>query len=424
MKLFLVTRGSQGDIYPYLALATSLIDRGHDVTLSLPRIFEKLVKDFRIPYILQAYDDIGGMIEDAAETNQKTKHLLKWVRRVIDKQFEEFIPILEQHDVLVSANTEFAAASLAEYCKKPFIRTAFAPFLPGTKIPPPVMPWPKANPVFTPRFLWKMLNKGTNFMVLKTLNKNRIKLGMAPIKNFGIHAVESANNFLMYSRHVGNTDPTWTYKWDIGGYCFNDNLPYKESTYNELISFIKKDDRPTLFFTLGSCNAKNKDRICQWILQICNKHHFKLVVGSGWSKTGNNLTDEKNLFLIDKPIPHSIIFPECEAIIHHGGCGTTHSVARAGKPQMIFPLIIDQHYWGNRVYDLGIGPDRVKIAKISRKELEANVCDLMNNPAYKKNAAELKEKIRHENGIEATCDFIENTYLCLTDEKVLNKNNE
>lgn len=41
MKILLVTRGSQGDIYPYLTIASALIKRGHQVTLNLPQIFEK-----------------------------------------------------------------------------------------------------------------------------------------------------------------------------------------------------------------------------------------------------------------------------------------------------------------------------------------------------------------------------------------------
>ncbi len=407
MKLFLVTRGSQGDIYPYLTLAVALMERGHEVTLSLPRIFEKQAQASGVNYVLQAYEDIGGMIDGAAETNQKTMHLLKWVRAVIDKQFEEFIPILEKHDVFISANTEFAAASIAEYCKKPFIRTAFAPFIPGTQIPPPVMPWPKVNPVFSPKFLWKMLNKGTNFMVLKTLNKNRMRLGLPKIKNFGTHAAGTANNFLMFSKYLGNTDPTWIYKWDIGGYCFNDTLQYDETTYKDLMAFIEKDKRPTVFFTLGSCNDKNKDRFCGWLLDICEKQGYKLIVGSGWSKTGANLQGNDNLYIIDAPIPHSLIFPKCDAVIHHGGAGTTHSVGRAGKPQMVLPLIIDQHYWGNRVFQLGVGPDRVKISKISKKQLEIKIYDLVNNQSYKKKAAELGEKIKSEKSIENICNYIE-----------------
>lgn len=44
MKILLVTRGSQGDIYPYLTIASALIKRGHQVTLNLPQIFEKKQK--------------------------------------------------------------------------------------------------------------------------------------------------------------------------------------------------------------------------------------------------------------------------------------------------------------------------------------------------------------------------------------------
>jgi UDP:flavonoid glycosyltransferase YjiC (YdhE family) len=410
MKLFLVTRGSQGDVYPYLTLATELKKRGHEVTLSLPQLFENLVRSFNINYVLQAYDDIGGMMEGAAETNQKTKHILKWVRRVIDKQFEEFIPLLNEHDMLIAANTEFAAPSVAEYCQKPIVRTAFAPFLPGTQIPPPVMPWPKVNPVFTPKFLWRMLNIGTNFMVLNTLNKNRKQCGMPPVKNFGLHAAGMSNNFLMFSRYLGNTDATWQYKWEIGGYCFNDALPYNEETYNQITAFIRKDSKPTVFFTLGSCDAKDKDRISTWLLNACTRQGYKLIIGSGWSDTGIHLQDNPNVFIVDKPIPHSLVFPVCNAIIHHGGCGTTHSAARAGKPQMVFPLIIDQHYWGNRVSELGIGPGRVKIAGVSGKQLEDKVNDLVNNPSYKENAAALGKQIQSENSTENVCNYIETAF--------------
>ena len=48
MKILLVTRGSQGDIYPYLTIASALIKRGHQVTLNLPQIFEKEAKAYQL----------------------------------------------------------------------------------------------------------------------------------------------------------------------------------------------------------------------------------------------------------------------------------------------------------------------------------------------------------------------------------------
>ncbi|MCC8153835.1 MAG: glycosyltransferase [Tannerellaceae bacterium] len=369
MKILLVTRGAQGDVYPYLALADALVKRGHSITLSLPQDFEKQAKASGLNYMLQKFDNIGEMIDEAAQTSQKSRHLLKWMRRVIDVQFEQLIPLLQEHDLLIASNTEFSAASIAEFCKKPVIRTAFGPFIPGKNIPPPMIPYPKPHPVLRPAFFWKMLNISTNFMVKKTINKNRITKGLSPIPNFGMHAAGYCKNFLMYSRHLGSTDPEWKYEWNIGGYCFNDTLIYNRNAYTDLINFIRKDNRPVIFFTLGSCNDKNKNKFCEQLLSLCIRHQYKLVVGSGWSETGNHLKQNESFYLLTEPIPHSFIFPECTAVIHHGGCGTTHSVARAGIPQLIVPLILDQNYWSYRVTQTGIGPEKVSI-KCNPRQLE------------------------------------------------------
>lgn len=408
MKILLVTRGSHGDIYPYLSVATELAKRGHHITLNLPQIFEKEAKALNLNYILHAPDGIDSVLENVAATSQSSQsfnHILKWIRRGIDEQFEQLIPILQEHDLLVSANTEFAAVSIAEYCNKPIIRTAYAPLIPGKKIPPPIMPLSNANKVFTPSFMWHILNIGTDFMVRKTLNRNRKKLGMPPIRKYGMHAAGNANNYLMHSEYLGNTDPDWKFGWKIGGYCFNNSFEYDKKAYENLMDFIKRDDKPSIFFTLGSCDDKKKDYFCNNLLNVCSEQSYKLIVGSGWSKTGAGLNNG-NLFLLDKPIPHSLIFPHCDAIIHHGGSGTTHSVALAGKPQMIIPLIIDQDYWAARIKELGAGPGKIKIS-ISPKQLGNKVYDLVHNQNYKEKADILAQQIKQEDGVKTICDYIE-----------------
>jgi len=406
MNIFMVTRGSHGDIYPYLIVASELKKRGHSITLSLPEIFEKEAKAFDVEYLLQKSDDIGSMLEGAAQTSQSFKHILKWIRRAIDHQFEQFVPVVQEHDIFVSTNTEFAAVSIAEYCRKPIVRTAYAPLLPGKKIPPPIIPLSNTNRVLTPSVMWNLLNTGTNFMVKKTLNKNRKALGMPPIKDYATHAAGNACNYLMHSNYLGNTDPEWKFKWTIGGYCFNNSFDYDQTACEELMNFINGDDRPVIFFTLGSCDAKKKDIFCRRLSESCVELDYRLIVGSGWSKTGSKLTTNRNLFVMDKAIPHKLIFPHCNAIIHHGGSGTTHSVSAAGIPQMIIPLIIDQEYWASRVKELGIGSGKIKIS-VSKENLKIRIADLIENKKYKENAVSLSKKMNEEDGINAFCDYIE-----------------
>ncbi|MDR2660409.1 MAG: glycosyltransferase [Spirochaetaceae bacterium] len=403
MKILLVTRGSQGDVYPYIKLAKELTTRSHTVTLNLPKVFEGQAKQANIPYTLQGQDDIGGMMENELDI----KDFLEWTRRVIDNQFKELTPVLREYDILVASNTEFAAPSIAEYLKKPYLRTAYGPFIPSRTIPPPVFPWPKPHPVIKPAILWKMLNGGLNLMVKKTLNKQRAALNMPPITDQAEHAPANSFNYLMYSPTLGSVDPDWAFKWAIGGYIFNDDMPYDETVYRNFINFVKKDSKKTIFFTIGSCNNNEHESFAGKIFAIVKKHGYKLAIGSGWCKLGATLPPHEDLFLLDALIPHTLVLPHCSGIIHHGGVGTTHSAARSGKPQMIQPLLLDQWYWAEQTRKLGAGPGKIDI-KRGGERLEEKVLALVNNEDYAEKAAALGEKLRAEQGLENACRHIEN----------------
>jgi UDP:flavonoid glycosyltransferase YjiC (YdhE family) len=405
MKVLLVSRGSQGDVYPYLRLARELENRGHMVTLNIPFAFEQHAKDSGVHnYCIQGKDDITGLMESELDT----KDLLRWTTRVIDQQFKELIPLLHEHDILIASNTEFAAPTIAEHCNKPYIRTAYGPFVPSETIPPPVFPWPNPHPIFTPTFLWRLLNSGLNMMVKKPLNKTRAALNMPLITDQAEHAPANAFNFFMYSPSLGSVDPDWKCRWDIGGYIFNDDFTFNEEKRQNFLKFVKKDDKPTLFFTLGSCNSDVRDRFTSYLDAVCQKLNVKLAIGCGWHEVGAKLPARENLLLLDGAVPHCHIFPHVTAIVHHGGVGTTHSAARAGRPQMIVPLFLDQWYWGNQTKNLNLGPGYINIKKMSEKALFEKIKDLLENPSYKTGAAALAEKIHAENGLEAACAIVEN----------------
>jgi len=244
-------------------------------------------------------------------------------------------------------------------------------------------------------------------MVKKPLNRNRKALGMPPIKDQAEHAPATAFNFLAYSKYLGTVDNAWKYRWDIGGYLFNDLLPSNREELERLVNFVQKDKRPTIFFSLGSCNSPQGGFFAGRLFDICCEHDYKLLVASGWFDVGAALEKKDNLFRLESFIPHSLVFPHCDAIIHHGGVGTTHNAARSRKPQMTVPLLLDQFYWSQRIKDLGIGPGGVKIKKISKKLLERNVVDLVTNPAYKEKAESLGILIRNEMALENICNHIE-----------------
>jgi len=65
--------------------------------------------------------------------------------------------------------------------------------------------------------------------------------------------------------------------------------------------------------------------------------------------------------------PFGLLFPELDAIIVHGGLGTTAEAMRAGVPVMITGvLLMDQRFWGLRVHQMEIGPEPVHIKAFSK----------------------------------------------------------
>ncbi|GHT49850.1 hypothetical protein FACS1894102_4940 [Spirochaetia bacterium] len=404
MKVFLVTRGSQGDVYPYLGLAATLVKAGYEVLISIPKEFEKHASSLNLNFIMQDADDITGVVNDSRGTGD----LLKWMQRVIQQQFTEYIPIVKEYDVFIAANTEFAAPHIAEYCGKPVIRTGYAPLLPTPKIFPPVFPIVNPSPLLRPSLMWGLLNLGLDLMMVKVINKLRADYGMKPIKSQGEYAPSHADNFLMYSPTLAEVDHGWKYRWHACGYCFNDTLPYDTEIFKRLSQFVQKDSLPTVFFSLGSCTHKKRDIVSAWLLDICRAHNYKLVVGSGWFKTGANLNAEDNLFILDKYLPHNLVLPLFDALIHHGGSGTTHSAARSGKPQLVLPILIDQFYYARRTQKLGVSPGSPKhFKKLSKKFLEKQLVDMIEDSSYRKNAEALAEKINAEKGLAAMYDYIE-----------------
>jgi UDP:flavonoid glycosyltransferase YjiC (YdhE family) len=106
-------------------------------------------------------------------------------------------------------------------------------------------------------------------------------------------------------------------------------------------------------------------------------------------------------------IPHSWLFPKMAAIVHHGGAGTTGEGLRAGIPSIITPFFGDQPFWGHRVYELGVGPRPIPRRHLTVNNLSEAIQCAITDRAMQKNAANLGERIRVENGIAQAVAVIE-----------------
>ncbi len=107
-------------------------------------------------------------------------------------------------------------------------------------------------------------------------------------------------------------------------------------------------------------------------------------------------------------LPHGWLFDQVSAVVHHGGFGTTAAALRSGAPGIVVPHIIDQFYWGQRVFELGAGPKFIPRGRLKAQALAAAIRQAVGDSGLRERAAELGRQICAEpDGVTMAVHLIE-----------------
>lgn len=98
------------------------------------------------------------------------------------------------------------------------------------------------------------------------------------------------------------------------------------------------------------------------------------------------------------PCPHDWLLPQVDAVVHHGGAGTTAAGLRAGKPTLVVPFFGDQFFWGEMVRRAGVGPPPIPIGTLSAQSLAAAL-RVLAQPQTRAAAERLAARMAAEDGV-------------------------
>jgi len=143
-----------------------------------------------------------------------------------------------------------------------------------------------------------------------------------------------------YSEAVVPRPTDWDESSVVTGYWFLD-APANWQPAPELVRFIQ-EGAPPVYIGFGSMfmtGSKEKTEILLKALKLAGQRG---ILATDWGgQTANENPDD--IFVLDS-VPHDWLFPQVAAIVHHGGAGTTGAALRAGKPQIICPVVGDQSF--------------------------------------------------------------------------------
>ncbi|MCB9554400.1 MAG: hypothetical protein H6705_21420 [Myxococcales bacterium] len=128
------------------------------------------------------------------------------------------------------------------------------------------------------------------------------------------------------------------------------------------------------------------------------------VLARGWG----GLTDvpaAPHLYITDA-VPHDWLFERVQAVVHHGGAGTTAAALRAGRPAVVVPFDYDQRFWARLLTDRGLGPAPVPRDRLDAARLERALRDVLTTTAYRERIAPIAAQLRREDGVGAAVEVL------------------
>jgi sterol 3beta-glucosyltransferase len=172
------------------------------------------------------------------------------------------------------------------------------------------------------------------------------------------------------------------------------------------LAFLEAGE-PPIVVSLGAMALSGDDALeaAQITLAAVQQAGVRAII-QGWDEAMKQLSLPQTV-LHAGSVPHDWLLPRAGGLVHHGGFGTSAAGFRAGIPMLVIPHIIDQFIWGNKVAQLGVGPQPISRPKL-KAEYMAAALRQMHSTEMRQKAAELGAAIRAEpDGVAQAVGLIE-----------------
>lgn len=352
MRVLLSTIGSRGDVQPLVALGLQLKTIGHEVHLCVPPDFCAWIERLEM-----TVTPIGPRVRSTGPASPPLppptpEQQRQMMDGMVAMQFETITAAAQRCDIIVAATAlQIATRSVAERLGLPYIFVAYSPVvLPSAHhAPPPLPPLPGQEPLPTTANnleRWARDTQRFNATFGAALNTLRASLDLAPVDDVRSHIFTDRPWLAADPVLAPWPDPTNQAVFQTGAWLLPDARPLSA----ELEAFLDTGE-PPVYFGFGSTRAPAE--LSQVLIQTARAIGRRAIISQGWANLASIDNAPDCLVIGDVNLP--ALFKRVAAAVHHGGAGTTTLAARAGVPQVVISQLYDQHYWGQRVRQLGIG---------------------------------------------------------------------
>jgi len=411
MNIGIQTFGSEGDVRPLIALGQELKQHGHNVQVVISSIDNKdygllfSKTGIEIKTVPQYISITQKRIREIARMKNLIKALKATFRETFtpyaDEMYAEALRLCNECDIVISHFSVYPMSAAARKTGKPHISICFWPGM----IPAEDRPLDGTNK-------FSLLINGMVSRLMQIMFDLLLRNEMKPIwmKN-GMSAPPHVISDMWLSKYltiVASSPSIWgkTCSKQInvktcGFFDFqNEKLP--EHIPENIRQFIMSGE-PPVYITFGSMFQIYPEEITSFISGVVGDSSHRYII-----QTDQNfeIPPQRHLLNIHR-CEHSLVFPRCRAVIHHGGAGTVQASCVAACPSLVIAFNDEQYSWGKQLHSLGISPMPMRFRKRNSKSIKHRIAELFNSDTMKNNAIDFSRQMRKENGIRQAVREIE-----------------
>mmetsp|Transcript_2467 Transcript_2467/g.4774 ORF Transcript_2467/g.4774 Transcript_2467/m.4774 type:complete len:1014 (+) Transcript_2467:114-3155(+) len=411
--LMITTRGTRGDVQPFIALARGLASKYNwMITIVTEMRYRDYVKRYAsedLPRGCIRFRVSGGDTQRRVDSN-----ISKWAMNLKNGWMQHMMLAMSEAEFFASEPPTYywAKSMKPDYLMFGFTMASVAMIvsealgipLMGFILQPSCIPSNHYAPVIPldEKAYRKMIDMKTlhkdhaNLNWLKVLAENnpltgelntmRKKRGLGPVKrtvgsslisqafqsttypdlqNLGVPLIVPINQLAF-----GGLPPDWGPKTVLTNYIFlrGNSVPQLKPSHELFIKNSKAAGRKLVCLAFSSMPVERLDifRVALRIIKECNAQASVVaLIGSHTDDPGKDRKVEKLVqqfsqegrLLVDSGAPFGRLFPEMDCVIAHGGLGTTGEAIMCEVPVIVTGvLLFDQRFWGMRCKEMGLGP--------------------------------------------------------------------
>ncbi len=385
-NIILSTKGSDGDINPFVKLGKYLKKEGYNVTLITHYKYKTKAENAGLQFLesepKELYDQMNEEMIRSSDMVGNIDKIKKFHAKFTTDAKTEF----EINQIKKAASTQRT------------IIIGQNGFSDNALLAAEILKYEYYALVLSPVFIQRMLLQEEYYgdCLIDPINKVRIKHGLNSVSSW-YQWISSVNN--IYGLY-----PSWFVDSGVHGQLNIKNVGFPLPEHSEEIddNFLIEQINGAVCITPGT-GEFIPDNFFEVTINGARAGGLKIVVVTKHKEIQRNYPD---VFFLEY-LNFERYFKYFSVIIHHGGIGTTYGALYAGVPQLILPQHFDQPYNALQMKKSGAG-DFVSKKEWNAKSIAEKI-SVLTNKETKKTARKLSEQLLEQNPFDAILNGIESS---------------